>query len=192
VQTNAFPFVFTVLLFFAIAGMYFKVDHKHFSMKKYLFVVISLLALTTYGQTKPPVKILSAFMEIKYPGNIPVDDNGRPLKAGPDTSYTILAEAGKEKSTWGYAYHNGNVYTVIASRVARLPYQVKAKETGRKKTFSPAKGNSLWLLELVPYDGYKKTPVMKEGSFLIQLKYGKNSFRLVTEKIIEREGLPSV
>lgn len=161
-------------------------------MKKYLFLLISIFALTGYAQTKPPVKILSALMEIKYPGNIPVDDNGRPMKSGPDTAYTLLVEAGKEKINWGFAYHNGQAYSVIATRVSRLPYGVKTKESGRTKTFRPAQGNSLWLLELVPYTAYKKIPVSKEGSFLLQVKYGKNSFRLITEKVIEVDPLPSV
>lgn len=162
-------------------------------MKNILFLILSISALSSCAQTKPAIRIADVFADIKYPGNIPVDDNGQPLRSGPDTAFTMIVEAGKEPVKWGYVFYGNRVYTVIPTLVKKLPYEVKAKESGNKIRLRPGTGKKLWQLELVPFEEYRKPPdTLRRNNFMIQVKYGKNSFRLVTDKFVEIDSPPSV
>jgi hypothetical protein len=162
-------------------------------MKNILCLVFLLFALSSCAQTKPSVRIAAVYADIKYPGNIPVDDNGNPLKSGPDTAYTMLVEAGKETIKWGYVFYGNHVYTVIPTLIKKLPYEIKAKESGNKIRLRPAAGKKFWQLELVPFNEYRKAPdTLRANNFMLQVKYGKRSFRLVTDKVTEIETPPSV
>jgi hypothetical protein len=162
-------------------------------MRTILSIIFSFLALFTIAQKRPPVKLLRTLAEIKYPGNIPIDDNGQPLRSGPDTSFTMIIETGKENIKWGKAYYNSHVYTVIATLLKPTGYFVKEKGSAKTLKFKAAKGNQLWRLELVPYDAYKKIPAgLNKDEFMLQLLYGKKSLRLVRKSFTEIEAPPSV
>jgi hypothetical protein len=170
-----------------------RTDMNRIVMKKILCLLISLYSLSSCGQTKPSIRLVGVYADIKYPGNIPVDDNGNPMRSGPDTAFTMLVEAGKEAIKWGYVFYGNQVYTVIPSRIKKLPFEVKAKESGNKIRLKPAAGKQFWQLELVPFTEYRKVPdTLRAGNFMLQVKYGKNSFRLVTGKFTEIDSPPSV
>ena len=161
-------------------------------MRTFLFLVFSLYAVTGCAQSKPSIRIAGVFADIKYPGNIPVDDNGRPLKSGPDTAFHMVVETGKEAVKWGYVFYNDKVYTVIPTQL-RKPYEARAKESGGRTLIKPAKGKLLWQLELVPFNEYRKAPdTLRRNNFMLQVKYGKASFRLVKQGFIEIITPPSV
>jgi hypothetical protein len=162
-------------------------------MKKILCLVFSLYTLSSCAQTKPSIRIINVYADIKYPGNIPVDDNGKPLKSGPDTAFTMLVEAGKEAIKWGHVFYGNKVYTVIPTLIKKLPFEIITKESGKKTRLKPAAGKQFWHLELVPFDEYRKAPdTLRANNFMLQVKYGKNSFRLVTKNFVEIDTPPSV
>jgi hypothetical protein len=162
-------------------------------MKKMLCLVLCLYALSSCAQTKPSIRIVGVYADIKYPGNIPVDDNGRPMKSGPDTAFTMLVEAGKDALKWGYVFYGDHVYTAIPTLVKKLPFEIKAKETGKNIRLKPLAGKQFWQLELVPFNEYRKAPdTLRANNFMLQVKYGKNSFRLVKDGFTEIETPPSV
>jgi hypothetical protein len=168
-------------------------DPNNIVMKKILCLLINLYSLSSCAQSKPSIRIVDMYADIKFPGNIPVDDNGKPMKSGPDTAFTMLVEAGKDAIKWGYVFYGDQVYTVIPTRIKKLPFEMKAKESGNRIRLKPAAGKQFWQLELVPFTEYRKVPdTLRAGNFMLQVKYGKKSFRLVTNKFTEIDSPPAV
>ena len=161
-------------------------------MKTIFLLLLSFYTLAGCAQSKPSIRIAGVFADIKMPGNIPVDDNGRPLKSGPDTSFHMVVETGKDAVKWGYVFYNSKVYTVIATQHTK-PYVVMARESGKKTVIKAGNGKKLWQLELVPFNEYRKAPdTLRKNNFMLHVKYGKNSFRLVTDKFTEIVTPPAV
>lgn len=82
-----------------------------------------------------------------------MDDDGKPI-GGVDTVRFIYIEcSGNEQPVITRADYRGRVYGVATYPVETLPVILgKAKGTGRQISIKPAKGNTLWLVELSPED----------------------------------------
>jgi hypothetical protein len=163
-------------------------------MKKLFVLILCCTAFFAFADSKPPVRILGVYFTARMPGNVPVDDNGNVMRPVRDTSFVMYVESGKEQIKWGKVWRNNRVYTVIATKISKLPHHPgKAKETGKRTSVTPAKGNVLWHLELVPFVKPAVIPnTIKNDSFLLQVNYGKRSFRISTDKITELIATPSV
>jgi hypothetical protein len=119
-------------------------------MKKLLLLMTVMFSLSVCGQT---VKKAYAFYRVQSPGNIPVDDDGKPI-GGADTVRFIYIEcSGNVQPVITRADYRGRMYAISTLPVENLPVMVgKAKGSERQITIKPAKGNSLWLVELSPED----------------------------------------
>ena len=119
-------------------------------MKKLLLLMMVMGCLSACGQT---VKKAYAFYRVQTTGTLQVDDDGKPI-GGVDTVRFIYLEcSGNVQPVITRADYRGRMYGVATSPVATLPVIVgKAKGSERQITLQPAKGNSIWLVELSPED----------------------------------------
>ncbi|RYZ00730.1 MAG: hypothetical protein EOO11_00465 [Chitinophagaceae bacterium] len=161
---------------------------------RYLLVFALACGFFTAGaQTPSKVRRVDAYLAIRLPGTIPVDDLGGPMKKRRvDSLWTIVAETRTPKMTWGFAWRGGRTYTVAATRVTDLKVG-RAKEGGAEIYRRPAAGNYLWQLELIPYEGHKKAPArVAPGAILIQGKAGTTPFYRTLRTFTELDVAPSV
>ncbi|WP_345255393.1 hypothetical protein [Flaviaesturariibacter amylovorans] len=161
-------------------------------MRTILSLLLCCTALFASAQAPSKVRRLDAYLAIRYPGTIPVDDAGNPMRRGVDSAWTIVAETRTTKMNWGYAWRGGRIYTIAATRVTELNVG-KTKEGGLPIVRRAAAGNYLWQLELVPFDGHKKAPArVAAGAILIQGKAGVRPFYRTLRTYTELDPAPSV
>jgi len=149
----------------------------------FLFCVIG----TTDAQTKYGMRKIRAFYQMWMPGNIPVDDNGRPLQHGPRYTTTIYIETTSNNVSWDSAWINGKLCSVTSTHITALPYELGLTRSGNKKiilTASP--GNQLWQLDLNPLpESFNSGPLQRPDKILLRGKYGKKIFKITTPKPVE-------
>lgn len=148
-------------------------------------VLLSGVCLTSCAQSKNLVIKSYAFMSVSRPGTIAVDENGKPLNAGEDTTFIIYVETKKTVSPeWKYAWKNDKFYTLNYSLVEQKSVRAgKNKLSGEEITISATGSNKLWLLQLIPVSEKKPSPKkMASNEMMIQGVY-KNS--IINKKISE-------
>jgi hypothetical protein len=116
-------------------------------MKKYLFLLPLAICIVSCAQYKNGLVNTYGYFKESYPGAQMVDDFGKPVKNGPDTTYIIVVETKPDAQTqWTYAWVNGHSYRLVPYQV-KSPFDVGEKriETG-EVVIKSKNGNELWQL----------------------------------------------
>jgi len=154
-----------------------------------------LLSAATFSQTSYGIKKVYAYYEEHMPGNIPVGEDGKPLKKYPTITHHIFVETtSKTKITWKTAWKDGKTYSISTTQVTQFPVALGKKKTNEEEiTINPSKGNKLWQLQLNAQQKTTKCPVkIKAGEIILQGLYnGKNIYKKI-DKEIELYVIPSV
>ncbi|MGB8190363.1 MAG: hypothetical protein WCF67_00530 [Chitinophagaceae bacterium] len=120
-------------------------------MKNFLSIIFFSAAclLSACAQTKTGIQNTYAYFSISFPGNIPVDENGNPLK-GPDTMRVIYIEtSGKAKPVIKSVQYGNVEFSAAVFAEEKYPVAIgKAQTSNQNIMLSPRKGNTLWRVEL--------------------------------------------
>lgn len=127
---------------------------------KIIFVLLLIAAAcVSCAQQKVSIKKMYAFNQLRFPGNIPVDDNGNPLITGPDTVIYIYIETSGTAPGWQNAIINGRTYAVSATPVYSVPVDIGISEqNGQPISISAGKESKLWQIMLSLRDAWHKIP----------------------------------
>jgi hypothetical protein len=115
------------------------------------------------AQTGKLVRKSHAFYVQRQPGTVRVDPStGEEVARKTDTLITVYAETTKKDITWDTAWRNGRAYMVRAVLVGTKPAEAgTSKEGDHKIIITPAKGNFLWQLQLLPLPATRVLPASK-------------------------------
>jgi hypothetical protein len=162
-------------------------SHSFMKMKiSFLFTAliasVGLFAQSTYG-----IKKVHAYYEEHMPGNIPVGEDGQPVKKYPVVVHHIFIETGsKTKIQWKTAWKDGKSYSVSTIEVTASPVVLgKEKISEKEVVLKPSKGNKLWKLELNTQNKMTKSPLKaKAGEIILQGIYnGKKIYKRIEKEI---------
>jgi hypothetical protein len=162
--------------------------------------MIALCLLAGFGcistaQAQCGTRNARAFLEVRFPGNIPVDENRQPIGRRVDSTFTVYLES-LNRNINGSAWIGGRLYNLVASPVdAEAAIELGSeKVSGDKVTLSkvPARW-TLWRLELQPAARNKKAPA-KAGAHqvLLQLNAGGKKCNQIIRSVTELAVTPSV
>lgn len=136
-----------------------------------------MLPLFACGQG---VKKAYAFYRVQAPGNIPVDDDGKPL-AGVDTvRFLILECAGSAQPVIANVNYRGRVYDASVFAVEETPMVVKLLN-GKDLSLKIEKGNRLWLAELA--EGIGRSAY--SSKIMLRVMLNKKRFSVTVGKEVE-------
>jgi hypothetical protein len=165
------------------------------TIRKLVFVLLIIIGCTAAAQAQCGTRNARAFLEVRFPGNIPVDENRQPMGKRVDSTFTLYLES-PAKDITGSAWIGGRLYNLVASPVdaANALELGKEKRSGKKVVLTkPAAHRTLWRLELQPAARNKKAPA-KAGAnqVLLQLNAGGKKCIQTIRPITELAVLPSV
>jgi hypothetical protein len=141
-------------------------------------------SLVSCSQTKPGIKNVYAFREVRNRGTMAVDENGKPLTPAVDTLNIIYVETDAQGIIWEHAWKNNKTYNITATQVKERPVEV-GKEKGSQKNISinPSKGTQVWILELSPSDDIAPPKGTNPATILLRYKLkGKRIFRTISHQ----------
>jgi hypothetical protein len=145
---------------------------------RFLFILFfATVCLTSIAQTKYNIKKVNAFYTVRMPGNIPVDDNGHPLRHYPDTAHVIYIETFKAAPVWKRAWINGKAFSVSLINTSSTAIEVGAiNENGKMIKLIPQKGNKIAQLELSSSSQPTKQPKKtRKNEILLQGIFNKQT-----------------
>ena len=150
----------------------------------------AIFSQTTYG-----IKKVYAYYEEHMPGNIPVGEDGKPMKKYPTVIHHLFVETtSKTKIQWKTAWKDGKSYSVSIKEITEFPVDLGKEKVNEKEVkIKPAKGNKLWQLELTAQEKSTKSPLkIKDEEIILQGVYnGKKIYKRI-DKEIELYVIPSV
>jgi hypothetical protein len=163
---------------------------------KFTFLFAGLLLYATiFSQTSYGIKRVYAYYEEHMPGNIPVGEDGKPMKKYPAITHHLFVETTpKTKIDWKTAWKDGKSYSISTTQVTKFPVQLgKKKKDEEEIAINPSKGNKLWQLQLTAEPNTTKCPIkIKAGEIILQGLYnGKKIYKRI-DKEIELYVIPSV
>jgi hypothetical protein len=123
------------------------------------FLTLTFLSLlfSACAQTRTGIQKAHAFFKVSIPGNIPVDEQGNPMKRD-DTVRVIYMEcSGAAKPEINEVLYPGKAYTASVFEEKSSVQVGNENYNNSPLSVKPAKGNTLWRVELTP-SGAKKTP----------------------------------
>ena len=136
-----------------------------------------LIAFSGCNTGKKIVKNAYAYTSIRMPGTLPVDENGRPLYKGPDTSTLIYVETVRDGIVWEHAWSGNKSFSINPVLVNNIPVELgNTKSTGEWVVVSPKQGGKIWQLLLVPSENLVSPETLKQGEILLQGKYKDKQF----------------
>lgn len=142
-------------------------------------LLLLLLPLFACGQA---VKKAYAFYKVQAPGNIPVDDDGKPLSGVDTVRFIYLEAAGNAQPVITNAGYRGRVYDASVFAVEETPVVMKLVN-GKDMTIKVDKGNRLWLAELtegIGRSGYS-------SKIMLRVTLNKKRFTVTVGKEVEVE-----
>lgn len=145
-------------------------------MKK-LLLVLCLSPLFACSQV---VKKAYAFYKVQAPGNIPVDDAGRPLGGADTVRFVYLECAGNSQPSINGVDYRGRVYDATVFAVEDTPVVVKPLK-GKDMLLKPDNGNQLWLAELT--EGIGRSAY--SSKMILRILINKKRFTVTVGKEIE-------
>jgi hypothetical protein len=160
----------------------------------FLILLLSSHSLISCSQSRYSIRKINAFLMVKMPGNIPVDENGKSLFNGPDTLITIYIEISGKEPEWKTAWYNNSSYAVSSSLISQTTYEAGTKKTdGKKVILKPAAGNKLWQLILQRDNDKIKIPQkIRSGEILLSGKYRDKNFLYKINSLFQLTTPPSV
>ena|SRR6185369_6221572 len=170
-------------------------SHGFMKTKFTLLFIGFLFSASLFAQTNYGIKKIYAYYEEHMPGNIPVGEDGKPLKKYPTVIHHVFIETtAKTKIDWKTAWKDGKSFSITKTEMTSFPVELGKEKSGEKEVrISPVKGNKLWQLQLNLQDKTTKSPIKaKEGEIILQGIYnGKKIYKRI-EKEIELYVIPSV
>ncbi len=164
-------------------------------MKKYFSVFLLLLiSLISSAQSNFGIKKIYAFYIEHLPGNIAVDENGKPLRASADTIYTIYIEASTH-ILWDSAWANNKLYSIISKLISVTPFDAGKKMINNEKIIlKTSRGYKLWQLEFYESGKSFYPQKLKQGEILLRGIYNGKIIRkrIPVERQIQLYTPPSV
>ena len=143
------------------------------------------ISLSSCAQTSF-IKKGYAFVAESSPGTEMVDDNGKPVAQPKIVNYTAYVEFTGPAPVWKYAWYKNQFFVLNPTKIIGKKIEIGIdKTTGNKVIIQPAKGNHLWLLELIPAENSVKTEVKPQaGEVILEGTRQKKSFRYRIPKMI--------
>jgi hypothetical protein len=162
-------------------------------MAKLTLLLLSLVFISSCAQSQKGIISRGAYVTIRQPGMLPVDDGGNVINSGPDSIFTVFVETGTQKIEWGIFWIGKRSYSVIPTPAKKLPGTRDGEDqTGSGRVYTASRGNKLWQLELVPYDRKLALPsASKPGQVLMKGKYGSTPFSISIAHITVLKSPPS-
>lgn len=122
-----------------------------------MFLISSLLHAC--AQTKNVVVNSSGHFYMPMRGTLPVNENGQPINSKQDTVFILFVETKENKIQWNKAWKGGTLFLVNSTQIKEAKAVVGETTPDNKKIIlSPAKGNTLWQIELTGSPIYEKAP----------------------------------
>ncbi|MFL5772248.1 MAG: hypothetical protein ACJ75F_03765 [Flavisolibacter sp.] len=147
-----------------------------------VFIIFSFL-FTACNLERKLVKNSYAYTSIRMPGTLAVDQNGKPIHKGADTSTLIFVETAREGIIWEKAWMDNKSFIINPVAINNIPLELGHKKTtGEPVVLAPGKDNQFWQLLLKPSDNPVSTESLKEGEILLQGRYKNKKF---TKKITD-------
>ena len=122
-------------------------------MNTRLFLFTYLLFFTLFGcSQKYGIIKTHSYTKKMTAGNIPVDENNRPLTSGVQKIHLVYIETNiDEKPAWDTAWIEGKTYSTQLLKIAQDQIIIgKLKDGERDVIIQPEPGNILWQLMLTP------------------------------------------
>ena len=162
-------------------------------MKKTLLSILCLaLAFTCCSQSNCSIKRAYSFFKVHLPGNIPVDENGRPRKMPPNIERFIYVEvAGTKMPLVESVLFNNTAFKTNLTRInGSRVVAGKNAANGQDFILTSKKGNTLWKIELQSADENK---MVAQGckNIIIKSKTAGRYCKLYCYKEIELASIPS-
>lgn len=116
-----------------------------------LLLLICLSALfTACAQTKTGIQTTYAYFRVSTPGNIPVDEQGNPLKRDDTVRVIYIESSGTAKPEIQSVQYPGKLYTASVFAEEKFPITVKKKDDQSLAIQPSVKTNKIWRVELTP------------------------------------------
>src|SRR6266496_5478048 len=109
---------------------------RQYDMKlKSAFLLAGLLLYgTIFSQTTNGIKKVYAYYEEHMPGNIPVGEDGKPMKKYPTITHHLFVETtSKTKIQWKVAWKDGKSYSVSAKEITEFPVALGKEKVNEKE-----------------------------------------------------------
>jgi hypothetical protein len=150
--------------------------------KKY-FILSSMLVgffVSACAQMGTLVKA-QAFYKLSFPGTVMRDIDGKEVDRGVDTVYQVYVEIkGNTRPVIDSVFIKGRPFTAVVYPLTKPEYAIgNRKSDERRVVLQPAKGNSLWRLEISPVPGAART----KKSFVLVLLKGRKAGKNLTYTI---------
>jgi hypothetical protein len=164
-------------------------------MKKNITTLLLALPLFVLSQTDYGIKKIRAYYEEHMPGNIPVGEDGRPLRKYPVVTHLVYVETTpKATIKWTNAWKNGKTFSITTTEIKQLPFEVGKKKINEEKiVFNVSKGNKLWQLQLDESANKIKCPLKANSTEIILqgIYKGKKIYKRIASET-ELYVIPSV
>jgi hypothetical protein len=164
-------------------------------MKKNIAIVLLALPLFVFSQTDYGIKKVRAYYEERMPGNIPVGEDGKPLRKYPIVTHLIYVETTpKANIKWMNAWKNGRAFSITTTQITQLPFEVGKKKLNEEKIeLKVSKGNKLWQLQLAESADKIKCPLKANSTEIILqgIYKGKKIYKRIASET-ELYVIPSV
>ena len=142
-------------------------------MKNIFLILFLSLNLSLFSQKNSSVIHIYAYYERRMPGNITVEEKGKPIQKGESVIDLIYIETSSDEIKWETGWKNGKAFSINTIPITQIPYRVGIKKSNKEKIIlTPAKGNQLWQLELQPAERQKNSPIKaKKGEIILKGRY---------------------
>jgi hypothetical protein len=168
-----------------VKGLLFYILHFTFCILKIMKKVLLLLCLSPLFACGQVVKKAYAFYKVQAPGNIPVDDEGRPLGGADTVRFVYLECAGNSQPSINGVDYRGRVYDATVFAVEDTLLVMKLLN-GKDMLLKPGKGNRLWLAELT--EGIGRSAY--SSKMILRVLINKKRFTVTVGK--ENEVIPEI
>jgi hypothetical protein len=122
-------------------------------MRNLLLLLFLFLFLNACSQTKSGIRKSYAFFQLSFPGNIPVDDNGNPMRGADTLRFVYMECSGNKAPAISSVQYNNRMYDAAVFPAGKTPATPGIKKGSNEKVvLKPAAGNSLWRIELTPIE----------------------------------------
>lgn len=148
-------------------------------MKTRLFLFIYLLFFTLFGcSQKYGIIKTHSYTKKMTAGNIPVDENNRPLTSGVQKIHLVYIETKTdEKPAWDTAWIEGKTYATELLKITQDQINIgKIKDGDKDVIVQPQPGNTLWqvMFTPVPPTNFSKTLSTKNPTEILLRGFWKN------------------
>jgi hypothetical protein len=174
-----------------VAASSFYTKGRNMNIRKGALCLLAVAGLACRSEAQCGTRNARAFLEVRYPGTIPVDENRQPLHRGPDSTYTIYVESANRQLGAGYAWVDKKTFRISTEEVTVAEIG-REKQSGEAVIMKPAKGYRLWRISLYPVAARKMPLKQVKGTIQLQFNNGGKTCTQTIRRITELKVIPSV